>query len=140
MNTLTVNNSVTGPYQVIQDGIRFYNGEVIKQRIRKMLLTLCNYRERCYREVAAKNINIFNHTGKLTAITTIRNTVEYFTTASPQAHINLVPILRADILLILPDADNERLKRYREKILNMLTWCESYTAQKQPATTSSEMP
>jgi hypothetical protein len=98
------------------------NGRPIVLEIRKRLMTLCNQRERAYREAQKQYLPVPRLKEKFMAIESLRIQLQASVNWDLHAHINIVNGFADRIELLMPDIDS-RYVGMRKSIAGMVHWC-----------------
>lgn len=105
-----------------------YGMPVIRE-IRRRLITLCNSRERAYREARSHGQPVPKYRIKKEAIERIRIQLQASDQWTLEQHIKMVHGLSEMIEAIIPDYLS-RFHGLRRQVIDMVTWCEGQFQQR----------
>jgi hypothetical protein len=98
----------------------------VRNIIRNKLQAFITRREHAYKFVIAKGGNIPDYDKKTRAIRALRVQLQASRDWSLQANLKWIHAMREQIHLLLPfeHHDDQKLKQYRERVLNLLRYCD----------------
>jgi hypothetical protein len=98
----------------------------VRDIIREKLLSLINRRERAYKSIVEKGSNIPDYDKKVRAINAIRIQLEASRDWDLQSNLRWIHAMREQIHIILPFEfhDDQKQRLYRERLLNLLRYCD----------------
>lgn len=98
----------------------------VRDIIREKLQAFITRREKAYKFIAEKGSAIPDYDKKIQAINTIRVQLQASRDWDLQAHLKWIHAMRDQIQILLPFEfhDDQKQRQYRERILNLLRYCE----------------
>ncbi len=95
-----------------------------KSSIREKLTKLYKQRKTQLSQGVIPPIGI-NGMSRHSSIVTLKQLLDYFTSKDDQGHINMVLILKAELLALLP-SDNSKYQQEKRELIDLMAWCEKH--------------